>query len=393
VTANGPDICTKTNTAAYHFAGLNTPNFAVVPTAQGCAPNFAQFTESLSHEDVEMLSDPGGFGHGGAGGTELGDRCQPSTGSLDTNWKGFNVQRYRSDNDNVCWPLNFPSGSTSTTWVLAEGSPKIRFTGDVHALTLNVPQRRLVTDARATEVQIWIQTGGDDLRGGSHASDNADVTLTFAGGSTITTNINGGREWGNGQTHIAQLKLPSVAPPVKDIQSVTITTHFGGGISGDNWNVDKVALMIGFPAGSKTSQPPPVIVHKWLDASGGPLIRLTGHVHDLTERVAPQDKGKAISALDLIISTGNDDLRGGGHAGDNCDVTIELANGKSITVNNVNHSGSWNNWTDHTVNIPLPQGGLVGGSVNGVKLHTGFGGGIGGDNWNVQRIQLITTLK
>jgi hypothetical protein len=27
------------------------------------------------------------------------------------------------------------------------------------------------------------------------------------------------------------------------------------------------------------------------------------------------------------------------------------------------------------------------------KLHTGFGGGIGGDDWNVQRIQLIATLS
>ena len=336
-----------------------------------------------------MLSDPGQFGHGAWGGSELGDQCQ----SIDISWKGFNVQRYRSDNDNVCWPLNFPADSSTTTWVLGEGSPKIRFTGDVHVLTLDVPTRRLVTDARATEVQIWIQTGGDDLRGGSNANDNADVTLTFAGGSTLTSNINAGREWGNGQTHIAELKLPNTAPRVQDVQSATITTHFGGGIGGDNWNVDKVAVMVGFPAGSKTSAPAPIIVDDWLDLSGGPLIRFTGSKHDLTEPVANRDTGKAASALDLIISTGNDDLRGGSNAGDNCDVVIELSNGKSIALNNVNHGSNWQNWTDHTVTIPLPNGGLRGGDVNAVKLHTGFGGGIGGDNWNVQRIQLRATLQ
>jgi hypothetical protein len=388
VTANGPDICSETgrHTVAFHASGLNTPNFAVLPTARGCASNFALFTESISHEDVEMLSDPAGFGHGGAGGTELGDRCQ----SIDLTWKNFNVQRYRSDNDDDCWPLGFPAGSTTTTWVLAEGSPRIRFTGNVHALTLNVPARRLVTAARATEVQLWIQTGGDDLRGGN---DNADATLTFVGGSTMTTNINRGREWGNGQTHIAQLRLPTTAPRVQDIESVTITTHFGGGFGGDNWNVDKVALMVGFPAGSATSEPAPTVVHTWLDKSGGPLVRFTGSTHDHVEPVASQDAGKTVTELDLIISTGNDDLRGGSHTNDDCDVTITLANGTSITVNNVNNGSTWGNWTDNTVRIPLPSGGLRGGDVKSVKLHTGFGGGFDGDNWNVQRIQLKATLR
>ena len=158
-----------------------------------------------------------------------------------------------------------------------EGSPKIRFTGQVHVLSLSVPALRMVTPALATEVQIWILTGGDDLRGGSHADDNANVTLTFNGGSVTTSNVNQGREWGNGQTHVAVLKLPG-ALRVQDILGVTIATNFGGGLSGDNWNVDGVALLVGFPNGSKTSGPAPIIVHKWLDASGGPLRRFTGSV-------------------------------------------------------------------------------------------------------------------
>jgi hypothetical protein len=45
------------------------------------------------------------------------------------------------------------------------------------------------------------------------------------------------------------------------------------------------------------------------------------------------------------------------------------------------------------VRIPLPAGGLRGGDVRSVRLHTGFGGGMGGDNWNVQRIVLKATLQ
>jgi len=385
--ANGPNMCSQPGkrTLAYHWWGLNTPNFAVMPTNSGCASKFAQFTSSLSHEVVEMLSDPGQVGHGGMGGSELGDQCQ----SQNITWDGFNVQRYRSDNDNDCWPLPIPSGSTSTTWVLGEGSPVIRFTGDIHTLNLNVPASRAVTAARATQVQLWIQTGGDDLRGGS----TANATLRFAGGSANTINFNGGRHWDNGQTHIAVLNLPNPAPLVKDIQGVTITTDFGGGLGGDNWNVDKVALLVSFPSNSSVSKPPPIIVKDWLDRSGGPLIRFTGDVHDLTLPVSSQDQGKPVGALNLIISTGNDDLRGGSNAGDNCNVTVRLKNGRSIVVDNVNHGQTWANWTDHDVSIPLPASGLKGGEVASVDLHTGFGGGMGGDNWNVQRVQLKATLK
>jgi hypothetical protein len=387
--ANGPDICSENPqiAVAYHSWGLNTPNFAVLPTASGCAPNFTSFTANMSHEDVEMLSDPGQFAHGSFGGTELADQCKNQF----VTWNGVTVQMYRSDNDEACWPFGVPGGSTTTTWVLDEKSPIIRFTGDTHEITLDVPARRTVTNVRATQVQLWIQTGGDDLRGGD---DNADATLTFVGGSTVKANINHGREWGNGQTHIAIFDLPTPAPRVQDIQSVTITTHFGGGIGGDNWNMDKVALIVAFPTGSATIVPPAPIVHKWLDVSDGPLVRFTGDRHDLVEGVNAQDVGQQVRALDLIISTGNDDLRGGDKPGDNCDVIIALNNGGAdITLTNVNGGDHWEGWTDHAVSIPIPAGGLRGGDVKSVQLHTGFGGGLSGDNWNVERLQLIATLN
>jgi hypothetical protein len=303
----------------------------------------------------------------------LADQCQ----SIDTNWVGFNVQRYRSDNDNICWPLPISSNSDMQTWVLGEGSPLIRFTGVVHNLTLAVPANRIIANANAEQVQIWIQTGSDDLRGGANFGGNANALLTVDGRGTSTNNLNGGNEWGNGQTHVENLLLPTGGAPVKDISGLTITIGFGGGLNGDNWNVNKVALIIAVPHGSDTSQASPLVIHDWLDVSGGPLIRMTGSVHDITEPVAPQDVGQSISALQLITSTGNDDLRGGSNPGDNCDVTIALASGQSIGVTNANQGDDWQNFTDHTVAIPLPAGELKGGDVTSVSLHTNFGGNRG----------------
>jgi len=390
----GGDMCTTSTTNAWHAWGVNTPNFVVIPTEIACTGNFVTFTKSLSHEVVETISDPAGMGMGDFGNNELGDNCQNKTPAELTIVGGFTLERYWSNFDNNCQPrLDPPAGSQAVTWVLGEASPLQRFTGSVHTLALPVPAGRMTTDARATQIQVVIQTGGDDIRGGSNPGDNANVTLNFAGGSTTTVNVNRGRSWENGQTHAAVLALPAGGVPVSAITGVTISTQFGGGISGDNWNVDKVALVVSFPTGSSVHAPVPVITHDWLDASGGPLVRFTGSVHDHSQGVSPDDVGKPVSALHLIISTGNDDLRGGSSPGDNCDVTIALASGAAITVKNVNGGHTLANWSNLNVAIPLPASGLKGGDVKSVTLHTGFGGGIGGDNWNVNRIQLQATLK
>jgi hypothetical protein len=392
--STGPEMCTTSTERAWHAWGLNVPNFVALPTSTACASSFTQLMQSMAHEVVETISDPAGAGMGDFGQHELGDNCENRTPSEFTTFNGLSLERYWSNFDKSCQPrLDPPSGSVAATWVLGEGSPLKRFTGDVHDLTLGVPGNRVTSDAPVTEVQIVIQTGGDDIRGGGNAGDNANVTLNFVGGTKLTTNVNRGRSWENGQTHAVPLLLPSPAPKASDITGVTISTHFGGGIGGDNWNVDKVALVVSFPAGSPTHTPPQTVAHTWLDASGNPLIRFTGDTHDLREMVPAEDVGKSVRALDLVISTGNDDLRGGGNPNDNCNVTIELAAGRTIVLNNVNGGRSFPNWTDHTVSIPLPPGGLKGGDVKAVHLHTGFGGGIGGDNWNVNRVQLKATLQ
>ena len=151
--------------------------------------------------------------------------------------------------------------------------------------------------------------------------------------------------------------------------------------------------MVAFPNASATHSPPQTVTHTWLDASSNPLVRFTGSVHDLSRPVSPQDVGESVERLNLVISTGNDDLRGGSSPSDNCDVTVTLTSGGTIEVKNANGGQHWENWTDHTVSIPLPAAGLKGGEVKSVDLHTAFGGGIGGDNWNVNRIELLATLK
>ena len=133
------------------------------------------------------------------------------------------------------------------------------------------------------------------------------MTLTFAGGSTATTNVNAGKNWKNGTTHSFRLNLPATAPPVSSITGISVNTAFGGGLSGDNWNVNKVALLVSFPSGSPTNVPPQTVVTPgWIPpatpSSGSP------GVHDELLNVSAADIGVNVQSLKLIISTGNDDL-------------------------------------------------------------------------------------
>jgi hypothetical protein len=381
-TSTDPEMCSTSTTNAYHAWGVNTPNFAALPTRSTCSSTFGSFTQAMSHEVVEILTDPAGDGYADFPNytAEAADLCQATSDSL-TNVGPDALARYWSNSDNDCEPrLDAPGGSKSTTWVLGEGSPLKRFKDDALELALTVPSSRVTTDAQATQVIIVIQTGGDDL-GDSHS---ADVTLSFNGGSTTTTGINQGHHWDNGQTHSVILALPGSPVKVSDISGVTIDTHGGG----DNWNVDKVALVVSFASGSTLTVPPHPIIHPWLDASELPLVRFTGSVHDLHVPVPSVDLGVGVTALDLVISTGNDNLNGGGSAGDNCDVTLELASGPPITLTNVNHGGAFDGWSKHSVSIPVPAA-LKGGDITAVDLHTGFGGG---DNWNVERVELRASI-
>lgn len=121
----------------------------------------------------------------------------------------------------------------------------------------------VVNDGLVREVRLAILTGGDDLRGGN---DNVDATLHFRNLPARTwPNINGGRHWINNYQQTVSLSLSQAVRP-EDILGVTLTTNFGGGIAGDNWNVDKLELFAVVGSGTVSL----------LKREGNPLVRFTG---------------------------------------------------------------------------------------------------------------------
>ncbi|MEU0061518.1 hypothetical protein [Streptomyces sp. NPDC006334] len=126
---------------------------------------------------------------------------------------------------------------------------------------------------------LGFTTGGDDLRGGN---DNLDVTVTLFGQSTTARNVNGSGSWGNNSFHQVRISLKKRfghQVMANEITSVALHTTFGGGIGGDNWNLN--CLNVG---------------HDWNDVfnsihftllvarCGNPLFRFTGDRKDFSVR-------------------------------------------------------------------------------------------------------------
>lgn len=136
------------------------------------------------------------------------------------------------------------------------------------------------SDGLLRELLLEIRTGGDDLRGGN---DNVHANIGFRGRAEMSVpNLNQGARWIGNFTQTVSIRLdPPV--PVEDVRSVTLKTTFGGGIGGDNWNVDSLRVL--------------AADRLLFAARGAPLVRFDGNNTPFVARVGEGAPGVATSPL------------------------------------------------------------------------------------------------
>lgn len=220
---------------------------------------------------------------------------------------------------------------------------------------------------------IRCATGTDDLRGGN---DNVNFRINFGNGtSEYFSNANLNQRWPDRSVSNAELMLRK--PRIEsDIKSIEISTNFKGGIGGDNWNLDNMTIYA-----YKNSRENRKI--KLNNNVGSPWTRFTG---DLRKKIVLNElfKSRVSSTNDIVkikldFTTGGDDLRGGK---DNLDLKVRLKDQTVLEFNNVNGGAKWRDWSSKTVyvtfekTIPLEK-------LYCLDLHATLGGGMGGDNWNL----------
>jgi hypothetical protein len=121
--------------------------------------------------------------------------------------------------------------------------------------------------------------------------------------------------------------------------------------------------------------------------ASAPMHRFTGSDPSMdidTRGDASCPAADAVRELEFVFHTGNDDLRGGN---DNVGITIQFADGTSQTAANVNEGRNWANGSTHSLTVilnrPVPRK-----QIKSVTLSTTFTGGPGGDNWNMDSVEI-----
>ncbi|MBW4670883.1 MAG: hypothetical protein KME60_26535 [Cyanomargarita calcarea GSE-NOS-MK-12-04C] len=228
-------------------------------------------------------------------------------------------------------------------------------------------------------LEMTITTGGDDLREGSVAYG----VVELRGGRREKVNLNGGRGWGNNSTNKVFIPLPG-GTKLDDLISFTLE-HAGPPRrfpdSYDNWNVDKLRV-----ATAKTCS----AGVRLANSSGRPFVRFTGGktFQDITLNSPSSARNTPVSRLQVTITTGGDDLRGGSVAYGE----IKLQNGTTLSKVNLNQGRGWGNNSTNTVSIPLQSGTKIGDLASLRIEHDGAPRDVfqGYDNWNVDRAIVAT---
>jgi hypothetical protein len=430
---DGTDLCVGHTASGYHGWGYTVPNFAIIPTNPLCNANAGAVMDTLSHEMVEMVSDPGGLGWLHKEGIfnfwqnydqgELADICSgvgayptpasdpgsipfpttfplPTTGTLASlGLTDLSVAPYWSDQDDRCEPTSI----MNDVLVPLAGSPSIRFTGTVHTLAIPISQSSPPAGV-LDQLELDVVTGDDNLNSSSAANV---IVQADVGGHTITmqqNDVNEGAEWANDSFHAVYLDFPP-GIPVSDITQITINTQFSSGLFGDNWDVSGVMIQADVISSTSSCAVTSVTLlnvtgtTRLTDGSTG-LVRMVGGAPqafpELLSSVASDEQDLLVTGLYLTVGTGDDDLRGGNVATDNANAVLGLAGGASTEFANINNDANWkNNSTSPQIDLvglnSLPPG-TTAGDLQSLTLQTDLPGGLFGDNWDVSSLQLSAVL-
>ena len=208
------------------------------------------------------------------------------------------------------------------------------------------------------------------------------------------------------QNSIRSVSMPLPADVnVNNLASINLTrsttsNNFEDAVA-DNWDLMTLTVTASVKRAAVTEK------YRLLIKNGNPLNRFKGgkncdcdKTFDFSNPVLISgttpwiDKFPPPQKISIAASFGNggDDLRGGN---DNAKLIIVLKNStRKLVFNNLNKGVNWGNFTEKTASQELPAiPGLKIEDIKEVQLwHTG-GGGIGADNWDLDKFKLTITIN
>jgi len=264
-----------------------------------------------------------------------------------------------------------------------------------------------VQTAAQNKIEAEFKTGEDDLAvRDAGIQQNLKITIQFKNGATavVLENANANQNWP--KNSIRRVAIPLAADvDVNNLASInlnrsTTSNNFEDAVA-DNWDLKSLSVTATIKRDGATAR------YRLLTKNGNPLNRFKGgrecncnKTYDFSNPVLISGTQPWIdhfpppqkSNISVIFGNGGDDLRGGS---DNAKVVITFKNStRKLIFNNVNDGAKWDNFTEKTVGKELPSiAGLTIADIKEVELwHTG-GGGMGADNWDLDKFKLTITIN
>ena len=247
-------------------------------------------------------------------------------------------------------------------------------------------------------LNLRFTTGTDDLRGGQN---NLNVEIHYANGDMqIASNVNKGAKWPNRSVNAVSIPLNHAVAPgeIKQIRIIhsaqggfnprndsfgaamagggppaALASMAGGVQSEDNWDM---AELQAFGLGMGINVPIAYFgAHRFTGSDPALMIN--------AQPGAACPAGNQVTKISFTFQTADDDLRGGN---DNLNISVLFADGAAQLEPNINHSQNWPNGSTKGAEILLNRPVTID-QIRGITLADTFGGGSGGDNWNMASMQ------
>jgi hypothetical protein len=290
------------------------------------------------------------------------------------------------------------------------GTPTPALLNQLSTLSPLTPNQPLVL------ITFSITTGNDDAGGGLNGSNQSvTVSLTDGGSFTVPLRESNDAHWDNWTTHTITAPIPAkdsagntIPPltPTSGIAGVTLNhTQSNPSFAADNWDVFALRVSLSTPGFPPVCQLCLIGDSKLQDGSTG-LVRLSqsaggsgnGPNSPLFAPPPAPPQDVALTQIQFIVTTGNDDMGGGLH-GSSGTATVFLADGGNFTVTLRDSSAPhWDNWTTNVVTAPVPATDNAGNPIPVLTPASGIAGvqlnllqnnpDISADNWDLFALEV-----
>lgn len=313
------------------------------------------------------------------------------------------------DNKNPATSGPNASREENILWMMTPAKPSLSPANATHQ-DLGIKPAISVPLVSNNKIEVEFKTGVDNLEPRDF-QENVEVRIKMKNHPEIVkTNVNENQSWPTGSIRKISLPLPSDVV-VDDLTEVQVFRRYIGALDNfkdavaDNWDLARLAVtayiktdgrLQRYPLLEKTGKRPWPLRRFVYELRGErnevdgydlklPLAYTPNLPTPIGETPAPEK-----TFIEAIFNTGGDDLRGGN---DNATIKLILKNGQTITIANINYRRPFENFSEKKLTKDIPRTDFTFDDIARIELwHTG-GGGIGADNWDLDRFKLTITIN